>query len=59
VTLALALRRQFPWKKVLPYSAAQVFGAFVGAALVYLVYHNAIASFEAAKRAFQNSRSGI
>jgi len=46
VTLALAFRRQFPWGKVLPYIAAQVVGAFVGAALVYLVYHNAIASFE-------------
>ena len=48
VTLALAVKREFPWKKVLPYMAAQIIGAFVGAALVYLVYHNAIASFEAA-----------
>jgi len=47
VTLALAFKRQFPWGKVLPYMAAQVICAFVGAALVYLVYHNAIASFEA------------
>jgi glycerol uptake facilitator len=47
VTLALAFKRQFPWSKALPYMAAQVIGAFVGAALVYLVYHNAIASFEA------------
>jgi glycerol uptake facilitator protein len=47
VTLALAVKRQFPWGKALPYMAAQVIGAFVGAALVYLVYHNAIASFEA------------
>jgi glycerol uptake facilitator protein len=46
VTLALAFKRQFPWSKALPYMAAQVIGAFVGAALVYLVYHNAIASFE-------------
>jgi glycerol uptake facilitator protein len=46
VTLALAFKRQFPWGKALPYMAAQVIGAFVGAALVYLVYHNAIASFE-------------
>jgi glycerol uptake facilitator protein len=47
VTLALAFKRQFPWGKALPYMAAQVIGAFVGAALVFLVYHNAIASFEA------------
>ena len=47
VTLALAVKREFPWGKVLPYMVAQVVGAFVGAALVFLVYHNAIASFEA------------
>src|ERR671932_1175124 len=47
VTLALAAKREFPWGKVLPYIVAQVVGAFVGAALVFLVYHNAISSFEA------------
>jgi glycerol uptake facilitator protein len=48
VTLALAVRRNFPWLKVIPYIVAQVVGAFAGAALVYLVYHNAINSYEAA-----------
>ncbi|MFD6024671.1 MIP/aquaporin family protein [Streptomyces griseoluteus] len=47
VTLAMAVRRGFPWLKVLPYWFAQVAGAFVGAALVYLVYHNAIDTFDA------------
>jgi glycerol uptake facilitator protein len=47
VTLALAVRRNFPWAKVVPYILAQLIGAFVGAALVYLVYHNAISSYEA------------
>ncbi len=42
VTLALAVRRKFAWNKVLPYWAAQVIGAFVGAALVFLVYRSAI-----------------
>ena len=42
VTLAFAVRRKFPWSKVGPYVVAQVVGAFVGAALVYLVYHDAI-----------------
>jgi glycerol uptake facilitator protein len=46
VTLANALRRDFPWSKVLPYMAAQLVGAFVGAFLVYTVYHNAIGSYE-------------
>ena len=50
VTLAFAVRRRFAWVKVLPYMAAQVFGAFVGAALVWLVYVNAINQFNFAAR---------
>jgi len=42
VTLALAVRRKFPWNKVGPYWIAQVAGAFVGAAIVFLVYRSAI-----------------
>ncbi|MFF8992348.1 MIP/aquaporin family protein [Streptomyces sp. NPDC014983] len=48
VTLAMAVRRGFPWVKVLPYWFAQLVGAFVGAALVYLVYHQAIGAYDAA-----------
>jgi glycerol uptake facilitator protein len=48
ITLVMALRRGFPWRKVPTYWAAQLVGAFVGAALVYLVYHNAISSYEQA-----------
>ena len=49
VTLGFAVRRAFPWAKVPIYIVAQVIGAFVGAALIYLIYHQAIDSFEAAK----------
>jgi glycerol uptake facilitator protein len=38
VTIAMALKRDFPWSKVLPYIVAQVVGAFLGALGVYLVY---------------------
>ncbi len=48
VTLALAVRRKFPWKHVLPYCAAQVVGAFLGAGLVYWVYNSAIGAYNAA-----------
>jgi glycerol uptake facilitator protein len=42
VTLSFAVRRGFPWRKVVPYWFAQVAGAFCGAGLVYGVYFSAI-----------------
>lgn len=42
VTLALAVFRGFPWRSVVPYVAAQVAGAFCGAAVVFWNYHPAI-----------------
>ncbi|MEA3327053.1 MAG: MIP/aquaporin family protein [Chloroflexota bacterium] len=42
VTLALAFKRDFPWKKVIPYIIAQMIGAFLGAAAVYLVYRDGL-----------------
>ncbi|MGA4508036.1 MIP/aquaporin family protein [Propionibacteriaceae bacterium G1746] len=45
VTLAFAVRRKFAWAKVLPYWLAQLVGAFVAAALVYLLYYNAIDAY--------------
>jgi glycerol uptake facilitator protein len=38
VTLALAVFRGFPWRKLMPYCLVQTAGAFVAAALVYLNY---------------------
>lgn len=50
VTLAFAVRRRFPWVKVVPYWVSQVLGALAGAALVYAVYHDAINAFDDAMK---------
>ncbi len=42
VTLALAVKRGFPWFKVIPYWVAQVIGAFIGALVVYLTYRDGL-----------------
>jgi glycerol uptake facilitator protein len=48
VTLAQAVRGEFPWNRVLPYWAAQMAGAFAGAVIVYLDYFEAFRAFESA-----------
>jgi MIP family channel proteins len=50
VTLALAVHRKFPWEKVLPYSVAQMAGAFVASAVVYLTYREALTAFDGGVR---------
>lgn len=46
VTLGAAVRKQLPWNKVPAFWLAQVLGCFVGAALVFLVYNNAINHYD-------------
>src|SRR3989440_553947 len=46
ITLGAAIRRQLPWNKVPGYWIAQVLGCFMGVALVFLVYNNAINHFD-------------
>lgn len=48
VTLALAIFRGFPKRKVAPYIAAQVVGGFIGAALVLQLWHPVIDAYNAA-----------
>ncbi|MCX4791278.1 MULTISPECIES: MIP/aquaporin family protein [unclassified Streptomyces] len=43
VTLSLAAFKDFPWKKVAPYTVAQFAGAFIGALLVRWNYTEALA----------------
>src|SRR5476649_2395403 len=50
VTLALAVHRKLPWGKVLPYTFAQVAGAFAASAVVFVTYHEAINAFDGGVR---------
>ena len=59
ITLAFAVRRKFAWGKVLPYMAAQVVGAFAGAALVYLTYHDAIDAYNKATKTARDAAGGL
>ena len=40
VTIGLAIAGKFPWANVLPYIAAQMLGAFIGALLVWVMYYD-------------------
>ncbi|MEA2321597.1 MAG: glycerol uptake facilitator protein [Solirubrobacteraceae bacterium] len=59
VTIALAARRGFAWRKVPTYIVAQVVGAFLGALLVYIVYKAAIDSFERANNITRGEASSV
>ena len=50
VTLSLAVHRKFAWGKVLPYSLAQIAGAFAASAVVYLTYREALTAFDGGVR---------
>ena len=50
VTLAAAVHRGFPWRKVPAYVAAQAAGAFAAAALVWFTYREAFDRFDGGVR---------
>jgi MIP family channel proteins len=53
VSLALAVHRRFAWSKVPVYVGAQIAGAFVASAVVFLTYHEAFTSFDGGIRQVQ------
>ena len=59
VTLAIAVFRksEFPSRKIIPYFAAQLTGAFLAAALLYALFQGIIARFEATNELIRG-RSG-
>jgi glycerol uptake facilitator protein len=46
VTIALAMYRGFPWRKVAPYAFAQTLGAFIAALIVRWDYTEVLAKFD-------------
>lgn len=50
VSLALAALRDFPWRKLPAYVAAQVAGAFAGAVLTFVTYREAFDHFDGGVR---------
>jgi MIP family channel proteins len=50
ISIALAVHRKFAWAKVIPYSLAQLAGAFAASAMVYAVYREALNAFDGGVR---------
>ncbi|XBS70872.1 MIP/aquaporin family protein [Acerihabitans sp. KWT182] len=59
VTISLWMFASFDARKVLPYILAQTAGAFCGAALTYLIYHNLFADYEHAHQMVRGSRDSL
>jgi glycerol uptake facilitator protein len=59
VSFGAAIRKQMPWKKVPAYMIAQVLGCFVGAALVFLVYNNAINHYDEVKHIVKGTAGSV
>jgi MIP family channel proteins len=51
VTVAFAVLRGFPWARVVPYVLAQMVGAFLASAVVYVTYREALDAFDQGVRA--------
>lgn len=58
VTISLAVWKKFPVKKVIPYIAAQVIGAFLAAAVAFALFHSVIGDFEAANNITRGAADG-
>ncbi|SHF49812.1 glycerol uptake facilitator protein, partial [Acidocella aminolytica 101 = DSM 11237] len=58
VSLAFAVKGDFPWRKVIPYWIAQVAGCFIGAAIVMLDYFKAINAWNLAHHVVDRTASG-
>jgi MIP family channel proteins len=57
VTLALAVRGRFPWRKFPAYVIAQFLGAFAASLVVFVVYHEALNAFDGGVRQVVGARA--
>eukprot|EP00039_Didymoeca_costata_P000777 m.47230 g.47230 ORF g.47230 m.47230 type:complete len:273 (-) comp10466_c0_seq2:56-874(-) len=55
ISFALALHGKFPWKRVVPYIIAQIIGGFLGAALVFATYYDALHAYDHGDHRIQGS----
>jgi len=59
VTFALAIFRNFPWRKVFPFVFAQVGGAIAGAGVNLALFWDSISQFEAANKIVRGSLESV
>jgi glycerol uptake facilitator protein len=59
VTIALAWRRGFPWSQVIPFIVAQIFGGFVGAMTLGVIWSSTIRNFIVANNIVKSEPSGL
>lgn len=58
VSLAFAVKGDFPWRKVVPYWIAQIAGCFSGAAIVFLDYFRAMNAWNVAHHVADRTAAG-
>lgn len=57
VTIALAIHRRFPWKRVPAFCGAQFVGAFLASLVVYFTYREALDHFDGGVRQIMGSQA--
>lgn len=57
VTISLAVHKKFPWKKVGYYCGAQVLGAFLASVIVYIVYSEALNTYDGGIRQITGAKA--
>jgi glycerol uptake facilitator protein len=59
ISVALAMFRDFEWKKVIPYSVAQTLGAVAASAVNFVLFAGKIAAFEQANGIVRGTAASV